>query len=55
MEIHLWQGEADVMVPPSMGRYQAQAFPNCRATCFPGEGHLMIAGHIGEILGALFP
>ena len=55
MEIHVWQGEADVMVPPSMGRYQAQAFPNCRARFYPGEGHLMIAGHMEEILGALFP
>lgn len=33
MEIHLWQGEADVMVPPSMGRYQAQAIP----TVTPGS------------------
>ena len=53
MEIHLWQGEADTMVPPSMGRYQAQAIPNCRARFYPGEGHLLIFDHLDEILGVL--
>jgi len=55
MEVHLWQGEVDVNVPPSMGRYQAEAIPNCRATFYPGEGHLLIIDRIEEILAALFP
>jgi pimeloyl-ACP methyl ester carboxylesterase len=36
--VHLWQGEADVLVPPSMGRHQAEQIPNCHARFFPGEG-----------------
>jgi pimeloyl-ACP methyl ester carboxylesterase len=55
MEIHLWQGEADVMVPPSMGHYQAQTIPNCHARFYPGGGHLLMVERIEEILGALFP
>lgn len=54
MEVHLWQGEADVMVPPSMGRYLAQAIPNCRARFYPGEGHLLMVNRAEEILTALF-
>lgn len=55
MEVHLWQGEADVNVPLAMGRYQAQALPNCRATFYPGEGHLMAVDHMEEIQAVLFP
>ena len=54
MEVHLWQGELDKNVPPSMGRYQAGAIPNCRATFHPDEGHISLAvDHMEEILGAL--
>ncbi len=53
MEVHLWQGEADKNVPVAMGRYQAAAIPNCRATFYPGEGHLLIIDRMEEILGAV--
>ncbi len=53
MPVHLWQGEADANVPVSMGRYQASAIPNCRATFYPGEGHLMSIDRMEEILAAL--
>ncbi len=53
MEVHLWQGEADANVPVSMARHQAQTIPNCRATFYPGEGHLMSIDRMGEILAAL--
>lgn len=53
MEVHLWQGELDVNVPPSMGRYQAGAIPNCKAAFYPEEGHLLLIDRIEEILGAL--
>jgi len=52
-EVHLWQGEEDVNVPPSMGRYQARAIPKCQATFYPGEGHLLIVDHIDEMLESL--
>ena len=38
-EVHLWQGEEDVNVPPAMGRYQASRLPHCVAHFIPGEGH----------------
>ena len=53
-EVHLWQGEKDVNVPPAMGRYLARAIPQCRATFYPDEGHLLVVDHADEILAALF-
>ena len=46
----LWQGEADMLVPPAMGRYMAEQIPNCRARFFTGEGHLLAVTHIAEVL-----
>ncbi len=54
MEVYLWQGELDTLVPPSMGRYQARAIPNCRARFYPREGHLLVVDRIEEIQAALF-
>ena len=48
--VYLWQGEADVLVPVSMGRHLAAAIPNCQATFFPGEGHLLFADHMADIV-----
>jgi pimeloyl-ACP methyl ester carboxylesterase len=53
MEVHLWQGEMDVNVPPTMGRYQADAIPNCKATFSPEEGHLLLIDRMEEILSSL--
>ncbi len=55
MEVHLWQGEADSSVPPSMGRYLARALPNCHATFIPNAGHLWIVDHMDEVLATLVP
>ncbi len=53
-EVHLYQGELDVNVPPSMGRYQASALPNCRAHFYADEGHLsLVLNHLEEILSAV--
>ena len=54
-EVQLWQGELDNVIPPSMGRYQAEAIPNCRARFYPGAGHLLIFERLEEILAALLP
>jgi len=51
--VYLWQGEADVLVPPGMGRYQAEQIPDCRARFLPGEGHLLVIDHIDEVISAL--
>jgi pimeloyl-ACP methyl ester carboxylesterase len=55
MEVHLWHGEADVIAPPSMGRYLTSVIPNCHGRFYPGEGHLLGVDRMEEIQAALFP
>jgi len=53
-EVHLWHGEQDYNIPVSVGRYVADAIPNCRATFFPDDGHIsIIHNHMEEILSVL--
>ena len=54
-EVLLWHGDVDETVPISNGRYMAKTIPNCRATFYPGEGHLLIFERMDEIEDALFP
>ena len=42
-EVHVYQGELDRNVPPTMGRYQASALPNSRPHFYPDQGHLSLA------------
>lgn len=51
--VYLWHGEADVLVPPGMGRHQAERIPNCHARFFTGEGHLLLIDHMPEIIDEL--
>jgi pimeloyl-ACP methyl ester carboxylesterase len=54
IEVHLWHGEDDTVVPPAMGRYLAEAIPNCHARFLPNEGHFsLLPNHVDEILGVL--
>jgi pimeloyl-ACP methyl ester carboxylesterase len=53
-EVFLWHGEADISVPPQMGRYQAAHIPRCRVQFYPEEGHFsMLVNRMEEILGTL--
>ena len=52
-EVHLWQGEADTLVPPAMGKYQAAQIPRCHFTLLPGEGHLLIIDRMPDLIAAL--
>jgi pimeloyl-ACP methyl ester carboxylesterase len=52
-EVHLWQGEADTLVPPAMGRYLASQLPNCHTRMLPGEGHLLIIDRMPHLVDAL--
>jgi pimeloyl-ACP methyl ester carboxylesterase len=50
IEVHLWHGEMDKIVPPQMGRYMSKTIPACRATFYPDEGHFsIILNRIEEI------
>jgi pimeloyl-ACP methyl ester carboxylesterase len=51
-EVHLWQGEADTLVPPAMGRYLAEQIPHCHATMLPGEGHLLVIDRMPDLIEA---
>lgn len=51
--VYLWQGDLDTNVPISMGRYQADSIAGCRATFYPGEGHLCSLNHLPEIFADL--
>jgi pimeloyl-ACP methyl ester carboxylesterase len=51
-EVHLWQGEADTLVPQPMGRYQAEQIPHCHATFLPGEGHLLVIDRMPDLIEA---
>ncbi len=53
MPVRLWHGDADQIVPIVVGRFVAAAIPNCDATFLPGEGHLLIVDHTGEIASAI--
>ncbi|UCC40416.1 MAG: alpha/beta hydrolase [Candidatus Aminicenantes bacterium] len=54
IQVYLWHGEDDTVVPPAMGRYLAQAIPNCQARFIPGEGHFsLLPNHVEEILNTL--
>lgn len=54
MPVNLWHGELDFIVPPSMGRFQQSAIPDCRATYFRQEGHFsLIMKHMKDIFDAL--
>ena len=55
-EAHLWHGELDRQVLVSVGRYVADAIPNCHATFFENEGHISLPlNHMREILSVLIP
>ncbi len=40
--VQLWQGELDMIVPPSMGRYCASVIPNCQARFCLDDGHFSL-------------
>ena len=51
--VHVWQGDADTLVPFSMGEYYAKAIPGATAHLYPGEGHFLVVPRIREILEAV--
>lgn len=40
--VHVWHGEKDVVVPPSMGHYLAESIPGCQAHFCPEDGHFSL-------------
>ena len=54
-DVRIWQGTADLMVPPAHGRWLAAALPHARFELRPDHGHLSLVGPAGfaEILETL--
>ena len=48
--VDVWHGDADVNVPVSHGRSQADRIPNAKFHLCPNEGHMLFAEHAPEIL-----
>jgi pimeloyl-ACP methyl ester carboxylesterase len=48
--VHLWQGDADGMIPMSHAERLALELPRAVLHRIPGEGHFSIAHHMGAIL-----
>lgn len=42
VRVTLWQGELDLMVPPSHGKWLARAIPGARFAEAPGHGHVSL-------------
>ena len=53
IEVNLWHGEEDASTPVAMGRYLADAIPNCCAVFLPGEGHFVLFKYWRYILSVL--
>jgi pimeloyl-ACP methyl ester carboxylesterase len=54
-DVYLWQGEADTLVPPAMGRYLSEQLPHGHLTLLPGEGHLLVIDRMSDLIEALRP
>jgi pimeloyl-ACP methyl ester carboxylesterase len=50
IKVRFWFCELDLSVPAAMGRYLANAVPNCQATFVRDAGHLWILAHLNEVL-----
>jgi len=48
---YLWQGLADMNVPPVMGKYLGETIPGCKTIFLPGEGHFMLFTRWQKIFG----
>jgi len=55
VDVHLWHGELDLVIPRAAAEFLAARIPNCMVTIWPSEGHIAIARHWDEILTVLAP
>lgn len=54
VNIYLWHGELDPLVPVEIGRALAAAIPNCKAVFYPNEGHYStLFDNIEEMISTL--
>jgi pimeloyl-ACP methyl ester carboxylesterase len=51
--VHLWQGDADELVPPSWADRLAAAIPGAELTVVPGASHFLWYDHWADIFASL--
>ncbi len=51
--VAIWQGDQDRMVPESHGRWLAAHVSGAEAHLLPGEGHLSLITHAGDVLDSV--
>lgn len=51
--VHVWHGDLDKNVPYAHGEFMAERIPGAQFHACPGEGHLLVVDHLGEILRAV--
>jgi pimeloyl-ACP methyl ester carboxylesterase len=51
MEVQLFYGEQDTIIPPATGRWLEKTIPRCRAWFFPQEGHFSLIWNQGREIG----
>lgn len=52
--VYLWHGEADIIVPPSVGRYYAERVPGIESHFSPDDGHFsVVLNHRDDIIQRL--
>jgi pimeloyl-ACP methyl ester carboxylesterase len=49
----VWQGDRDRSIPPRFGERLAETIPGARLRPCPGEGHLLLADRLAEVLESL--
>jgi pimeloyl-ACP methyl ester carboxylesterase len=53
VDVRIYHGEADVLVPPHHAKKLAEGIPGSRLHLYPGEGHLSMDKYIKEIVETL--
>jgi pimeloyl-ACP methyl ester carboxylesterase len=53
VEVSLYHGEEDVLVPPKHAELLAEGLRGSRLHMYPDEGHLSVGRHIGEVVETL--
>jgi pimeloyl-ACP methyl ester carboxylesterase len=51
MEVQLFYGEQDTIIPAATGRWLEKTIPRCRAWFFPQEGHFSLIWNQGQEIG----
>jgi pimeloyl-ACP methyl ester carboxylesterase len=55
VEVHLWHGGLDPLIPLGHAEHVARTVPHCRPTFHPDDGHGLVLSRWAEILGAVRP